>query len=201
MDFDYAKHKRILNAFKPTSWFKTSLFVVGSVGLVFTILGLVLESEEMTSEDRIAVAVLLMFFAWLFFQSFRLGLSATKQGFVYKGFFRKRHIPYAEFDHFEDSAWDIDWLGDIGTIPGMVFTAPVLHLKDGKRIVLRACFASAPAIMFRTQLANYFVAPRYYETLLDPIISQEVLDVLETAQKFTPGALMRAGLSRLKAKI
>lgn len=200
MDIDYAKHKRILNSFKPAKWFTTTLFVVGGVGLVFTILGLVLETSELTSADLATLLPALAVSAWLFIKSSTLGLRATKYGFEYRGIFRTRHITYGEFDHFEVSGWEIEWLGDIGSLPSFVFSAPVMHLKSGETLVCRTSFSSAESVTFKAELANYFVAPRYYETIDDPMITQEILDILETAQKFTPTALVLAGLNKIKAK-
>lgn len=99
---DYKANRRVLRSFRKPRLLRALFRLVGVVLLVICFL-VRPEHGSYPVHESYGWHVFCVVAAWFFIQSFRLGLKAKRSGFVYRGYFVTKRIPYAMVAKFD---WD-----------------------------------------------------------------------------------------------
>lgn len=154
----------MLRTFRKPRLLRASFTVIGL--LLLTICILVRPGDgEYAVHESIDWYVFCIVAAWFFIQSFRLGLKARRSGFVYRGYFVTKRIPYAmvaEFDWGEPNSLLLDLV--IGSWQDAI-EWPVIVKTDGTRIQLKACAMNLVSSYVKVDKLNLLFSPSSVSTV------------------------------------
>lgn len=136
---DFKRNRKTLRAFQKPRIIRAVFRVIGAVMLLILWIGS--QGNPLPEgADLWWFIGLLTTALWMFIQSFRLGLKAKPTGFVYRGFFATRKIPYEQVQEFfgDDASKFLIFDLLIGSWSEAVVW-PTIIKKDGTTVSLYSC--------------------------------------------------------------
>lgn len=155
---DYKANRRVLKTFQKPRLLRASFRLLGVMLLLICFL-VRPEDGEYAVRESLGWYAFCIVAVWFFIQSFRLGLKAKRSGFVYRGYFVTRRIPYAMVAKF-------DWGGPDSILVEMIIGSwqeaiewPVIEKTDGKSIQLKACAMNLISSGVKVDKLNLLFSP------------------------------------------